>query len=278
MKPSSRIRARTPNAEAVPTAISITAASTTSRRRRRPSWTRERLSTSSQPAGSGSEGRTRSRLARSRSITFVPPPGGREGPRALRSRSMQRCWYGSRAPRRSPRSRGRRPIPAAASLHAALTAPPFAAMTTTRTRVRPSEFTLLVAGGDLHASLCLSAEGPPDLCDRASPEGDAEGPRFVRSSVHCVALGRAGVHHWRCSRHCERDQGREGGPLQDACARPWHLPRSRVTATNSDHSEDAPQGHAAQPCPSPRGWPRTGRGSYHRSDGLRGTATRADLT
>ena len=78
----------------------------------------------------------------------------------------------------SPRSRLSSPS------HAALTAPPFAAMTTTRTRVRPSESTLLVAGGICiplmsqslslarssrhqdHASLCLSAEGPPDLCDR----------------------------------------------------------------------------------------------------------------
>ena len=114
----------------------------------------------------------------------------------------------------SPRSRLSSPS------HAALTAPPFAAMTTTRTRVRPSESTLLVAGGICiplmsqslslarssrhqdHASLCLSAEGPPDLCDRPCVARGRRRRAEIRQEFgSLVALGRAGVHHWRFSRH-----------------------------------------------------------------------------
>ena len=65
---------RSADATATTSAVAATA---TSRRRRR--WCApERLRTSSQSAGPGVAGSRRSMLARSSSVTFVPPPGGCE--------------------------------------------------------------------------------------------------------------------------------------------------------------------------------------------------------
>ncbi len=83
MKPVRRTKSRTlPIAEPDTTATtSAVAATATSRRRRR--WCApERFRTSSQSAGPGAAGSRRSMLVRSRSVTFVPPPGECEAPRA----------------------------------------------------------------------------------------------------------------------------------------------------------------------------------------------------
>jgi len=103
--------------------------------------------------------------------------------------------------------------------HAALTAPPFVAMTTTRTRVRASESTLLVAGGICiplmsqslslarssrhqdHASLCLSAEGPPDLCDRPCVARGRRRRAEIRQEFGSLRGSRPRRRHWRFSRH-----------------------------------------------------------------------------
>jgi hypothetical protein len=56
---------------------------------------------------------------------------------------------------------------------------------------RPKEGALSLRSG--------SPRSPSHAALTAPPFGHDDDPH--RSSVHCVALGRAGVHHWRFSRH-----------------------------------------------------------------------------